>query len=105
MRKNLPVKWSHDAIEQLNAIHEFIKIRSPQNAKHVVQTLFQLGDSLGYFPEKYPIEPYLAHLNQNFRSVPKWSYKIIFEVTSDSIIIVKIFDTYKDPNKIHKDLV
>jgi len=62
----------------------------------------ELAGSLNDFPEKHATEPYLKDEPENYRSVSKWSYKIIFEVTSEEIIIADIFHTSQNPQKITK---
>ncbi|MBD3406591.1 MAG: type II toxin-antitoxin system RelE/ParE family toxin [Candidatus Lokiarchaeota archaeon] len=71
-------------------------------ARYVKKELIKLAGSLNDFPNKYSKEEYLADEPENFRSVSKWSYKIIYEVTSDCLIILDIFHTSQHPNKIKK---
>ncbi|ELR67992.1 hypothetical protein C900_01288 [Fulvivirga imtechensis AK7] len=63
-----------------------------------------LAKSLGDFPEKYPKEPYLLDEPNNYRSVSKWSYKLIYEVTENEVIIVMLFHSSQDPEKIKETL-
>ena len=64
--------------------------------------LLRLAGNLCDYPEKYSIEPYLENESGNYRSVAKWSYKIIYEVTENEIIIAMVFHTKQDPAKISK---
>jgi plasmid stabilization system protein ParE len=59
-----------------------------------------LVSSLNDFPEKYPREEFLMDESENYRSVSKWSYKIIYEVTDEAIIIADIFNTHQHPAKM-----
>ncbi|MFO7881006.1 MAG: type II toxin-antitoxin system RelE/ParE family toxin, partial [Kosmotogaceae bacterium] len=70
---------------------------------HVKRTLFQLAMSLGHFPEKYSKEEYLSGALENYRSVSKWRYKIIYEVTDKYVNIINVFNTSQHPSKIRKD--
>lgn len=66
----------------------------------VKKALVKLAHSLSNFPEKYSVEEYLADEPENYRSVSKWSYKIIYEISEDCIIIADIFHTSQHPSKI-----
>lgn len=59
-----------------------------------------MAHSLNDFPEKYPIEEYLTDEAENYRSASKWSYKLIYEVAEDCIIIADVFHTSQHPSKM-----
>lgn len=69
----------------------------------VKKELIKLVNNLNDFPEKFSIEEYLVDEPENYRSVSKWSYKIIYEVTDDCIIIADVFHTSQHPSKINTD--
>ena len=102
-RKRLPVRWDNEAVESLRDIYEYIKVDSPSGAHHIRKTLLSLANSLGDYPEKYVREPYLEHESNNYRSVNKWSYKLIYEVTEEEVIIVMVFHMSQNPDKITKN--
>jgi len=102
--RKLPVRWDNKAVESLRDIYEYIKEESPSGATKVRKALLSLARSLGDFPEKYPQEPYLKEETNNYRSVSKWSYKLIYEVTDEEVIIVLVFHTSQHPGKIKKKL-
>lgn len=72
------------AKESLDEIYNYIKKDSPQNARKVKKGLIKFAGSLNHFPEKYLREEFLEEEPENYRSVSKWSYKIIYEVTGDA---------------------
>jgi plasmid stabilization system protein ParE len=90
-KKKLPVRWDDSAAQSLQGIFEIIKEESPIQAKRVKDALLLLARSLDDFPEKFSKEFYLADEPNNYRSVSKWSYKMVYEVTDDEIIIVMLF--------------
>lgn len=100
MKKKLPVRWSPKAIYRLESIYDYIAEDSVNAARHVKKNLIQLGGSLGHFPEKYSREASLSEEPNNFRSVSKWHYKIIYEITESYVIIINIFNTNQHPDKI-----
>lgn len=104
VKKKLPVRWSPKAEQRLDGIYDYIAKDSVSAAKHVKKTLIQLGGSLGHFPEKYSKEVYLDKLPGNFRSVSKWRYKLIYELTDEYVNILTIFNTDQHPSKIQSDI-
>lgn len=102
-KRKLPIRWDRLAKDHLDAIFEYIAEESVPAARKVKKELIKLAHSLNDFPEKYPVEQYLSDEPAIYRSVPKWSYKIIYEVTIECIIIVDIFQTSQHPSKIKKE--
>ena len=104
VKKKLPVRWAPKAKNSLDEIYDYIAEDSEDAAKRVKKALIQLGGSLGHFPEKYSREEYLVDQTENYRSVSKWRYKIIYEVTDSYVIIADIFNTDQNPSMILKIL-
>ncbi len=101
--KKLPIRWDRLAKENLDAIYDYIAQDSVPAAKRVKKELIKLAHSLNDFPEKFSKERYLANESEDYRSVSKWNYKIIYEVTSKCIIIADVFHTSRHPSTIKKD--
>ena len=101
-KKRLPIRWDRLAKESLDDIYKYISQDSLQNARKVKKELIKLVGSLNDFPDKYSREEFLEEEPENYRSVSKWSYKIIYEVTDEAIIIADIFHTRQHPSKIGK---
>lgn len=94
----MEIQWRDKAIQELQAIYDYIYEQSPQNAERVINTLLDTGNSLGDFPYKFRKEP---TINQNnIRYVSKWSYKIIYRIEKGVIIIVRVFDSRQNPTKL-----
>jgi plasmid stabilization system protein ParE len=98
----LPIRWDKQAKENLDNIYKYIAEDSVTAARNVKKALIKLAHSLNDFPEKFSVEEFLASEPENYRSVSKWSYKIIYEVTENYIIIVDVFHTSQYPDKIIK---
>jgi len=98
--KKLPIRWDRLAKDNLDAIYHYIAEDSVLAARKVKKELVNMASSLNNFPEKFSIEDYLADVPGNYRSVSKWSYKIIYEVTDECIIIADVFHTSQHPSKI-----
>jgi len=101
-KKKLPIRWDRLAKENLDAIFDYIAEDSVPAARMVKKELVKLTHSLNNFPEKFSFEEYLVNEPENFRSVSKWSYKIIYEVTDECIIIADIFHMSQHPSKMNK---
>lgn len=102
MKKKLPVHWDPRAKKSLDAIYEYIAEDSVSAARHVKKSLAQLAKSLGHFPEKYSNEEFLVDEPRNYRSVSKWRYKIVYEVTDKYLLISDIINTSQHPSKIRR---
>ncbi|WP_372946901.1 type II toxin-antitoxin system RelE/ParE family toxin [Mariniphaga sp.] len=103
-KKKLPIRWDRQAKENLDQIYTYISKDSISDARKVKKELVKLVQSLNDFPEKFSVEPYLADEPENYRSVSKWSYKIIYEITEEYIIVVDVFHTSQHPSKIKEGL-
>ena len=101
-KKKLTIRWDIRAKDNLDKIYDYIAEDSIPEARHVKRELIKLARSLDDFPEKYSKEDVLIDDPQNFRSVSKWSYKIIYEVTPEYIIIADIFHASQHPSKIRR---
>jgi toxin ParE1/3/4 len=100
-KKKIPVRWDKEALEDLRDIYSYIKKESSQGAETVKKEFIRLARTLSTLPEKFPKEPLLED-EGNFRFIPKWDYKLIYEVTSKEIIIAAIFHTSQHPAKLIK---
>jgi len=99
-KKGLPIRWDNKAKENLDRIYDFIAEDSVSAARYVKKNLVKLAHSLNDFPEKYSREEYLTNEPENYRTVSKWSYKIIYEVTDECLIIADVFHTSQHPSRI-----
>ena len=90
--------WRKKASYDLEAIYNYIKLESPQNAVMVFNKIYDLCNSLQIFPEKYPLEKSIN--DPNVRFVVLWNYKIIYSIETDAIAILRIYDTRQHPKKL-----
>ena len=102
-KKKLPIRWDVVAKKHLDNIYDYIEQDSVNAARYVKKELIKLAHSLNDFPEKYSIEEELKDEPENYRSVSKWSYKIIYEVTDECLIIADVFQTSQHPSKMNID--
>ncbi len=95
----MKVIWRKKASDELEAIYNYIKTESEQNALAVFNWIYDLCNSLVVFPEKFPTEPSINNPDVRFAVV--WNYKIIYAIHKNSIVILRIFSTRQNPKKLH----
>lgn len=88
----------------MREIYSYIFEQSKQGAKSVFDTILDLGDSLSTLPSRFPIEVIISNYDQEYRFIPKWSYKIIYTIheNKDQVIIARIFNTNQHPTRLVK---
>lgn len=94
----MKIIWRKKASDELASIYNYISIDSPQNALMVFDKIYELVNSLLLFPERNPVDR--AINNPNVRSASIWDFKIIYSIEKDAIVILRIFGTKQNPNKL-----
>jgi plasmid stabilization system protein ParE len=94
----MQIIWDSKASQDLNDNIKHIAKQSPQNALIVLDTLLELPNSLKKFPYSYPIEPFYSKENISF--ITKWSFKMVYYVSDDTIYIMRVFNTNMHPKRI-----
>lgn len=94
----MKVIWTEKSKESLLDIYSYIFEKSPQNALMVFDELTILGNSLN--DEKLEYSKDLIVNDVAVRFVSIWSYKIIYERTSNEVIIIDVFGSYQSPNRL-----
>ena len=96
----MEVRWRKKASGELEAIYQYIKKESPQNAILVFNSIYDLALSLPDFPYKFPMEPVINI--EKVRYAVLWSFKIIYAVEKDRIVVLRVFNTKQNPKKLKK---
>jgi len=94
----MKVIWSSQAMDSLTSVYDYIYERSPQNALTVLDKLLELGESLAHDFVLYSIDPIIN--KDNFRHITLWSFKLIYEIQDDKVIILEVFDGRQNPDKL-----
>ncbi len=94
----MKVIWSSQVMNSLTSIYDYIYERSPQNALTVLGKLLELGDSLAHDFVSYSIGPITN--KDNFRHITVWSFKLIYEIQGEKVIILEVFDGQQNPDKL-----
>jgi len=102
VKKEPSIIWGNEAKHALRNIYNYIKKReSAERAKMVRDEIVGSAKNLNVFPEKFVEDPYLKDEPENYRFKVIWSYKIIYEVTPDTITVLDVFHTSRNPSNIN----
>ena len=94
----MKVVWEDRALADLKNAISFIALKSPKNAEMVLDELINLSETLSFMSYKFPKE---RHFNkENIRFVSKWSFKMIYQIEKEMIIVLRLFSTHQNPEKI-----
>lgn len=103
VKKHYKVIWDDEAKASLRSIYNYIRNRSSvEQARKVRDEIRELVKSLGFIPHKYVEDPFLKDEPGDNRFKVIWSYKIVYEVTKEEVIILDIFHTSRDPKNLKK---
>jgi toxin ParE1/3/4 len=94
------VVWSEPAKEDLKIIHDYIYHDSPFYAQQVITNIIEKTETLINFPETGRIVPEIN--NSNTREIFIYSYRIIYEIINNDIIIHAVIHGKRDFNKAFK---
>ncbi|MEQ9286100.1 MAG: type II toxin-antitoxin system RelE/ParE family toxin [Cyclobacteriaceae bacterium] len=101
VKKKLRIIWNDEAKNALKSIYNYIKREeSADRAKKVRTEIVESARNLNVFPEKFAEDPYLKDEPGNYRFKVIWSYKIIYEITPETIMILDVFHTSRNPDDI-----
>lgn len=94
----MQIIWEDSALEELNDSVAFIANKSPKNALMVLDGLLELAETLDYMPFKFPKEPF--YNKEDIRYITKYNHKLIYQVKTDKILILRVFPARQNPNKL-----
>lgn len=84
--------WSKDALDQLEDIHFYIffESKSITIADKVVNTIFDSTEILKTQPEIYKLDKQKVNNDGSFRVYSVYDYAISYQITNDSIYILRV---------------
>jgi len=95
------ITWTKKATAQLNREIIYIETQtSSAQADKVRQKILVHISHLEQHPHMGGIESLLSHMKYEYRYVVIWSYKIIYRIAKDKVIISRIFHTSRNPEKM-----
>lgn len=90
----MKIRWTHEALEQLIEIEEFISKDSPGRAASFVERIVEhVEDSLPENPRMGRIVPEIA--NPDIRELLFRNYRIVYRLTESTIEILSVFEGHR----------
>ncbi|MFO7933853.1 MAG: type II toxin-antitoxin system RelE/ParE family toxin [Bacteroidales bacterium] len=101
VKRHYKVVWQDAAKSSLRKIFNYIKKReSLEQATRVKSEIKKEGDSLGFMPHKYTEDQFLEKYGRDIRFKAIWSYKLIYEIMEEHIIILDVIHTSRNPDNM-----
>ncbi len=88
------VIWSIPAKQDLKKIYDYIARDSKYYAEKVSQDILERSEKLNEFPEIGRIVPEIGEVN--IREVIVYSYRLIYEISSDKIEVLALIHCKRD---------
>lgn len=82
------VVWTEPALQQLDAIAEYIALDNPAAASHLVEQVFDTTDRLEDFPQSGRVPPELP--NSIYREVVMPPCRIFYREDEDLVLILYV---------------
>ena len=98
----MKIRWTDNAVKDLNAIYNFYAYRSVRVAIKLYNRILDETYPLSSFPQLAPIEPILSEKTETFRSlvVASGRYKVIYYIKNNQINITHVWDCRKRPENL-----
>jgi toxin ParE1/3/4 len=85
----IPVRWTEQAVGDLQAIREFIERDSPRYGRLVAERLFEATQRIEAFPMSGRIVPELGRAD--VREIIVGEYRIVYRLKSEAAILLTLF--------------
>jgi len=82
------LKWSEEALEDIESIATYIEKNSSVYAKSVVSKFFEKAELLQEFPKTGRIVPEFD--NETIREIFVYSYRFIYKIEKDVVLLVAV---------------
>lgn len=97
--------WDLKADEALDEIHDYyLENYSKKVANKLRREIIDKIEILIEHPEVYPPEPLLKEIPGNLRYILVRHFKVIYEFTGQEVLILYIFNTNKNPDKLFDEI-
>ena len=100
MIKKRKLVWTANAESALEHIYEYIKEDSLKNARKVKDEIQKTARKLLKNPAMYQVDEYYPNNPGNLRRFFNWSYRTVYEIREEVIVILNIYHTSMDTSKI-----
>lgn len=93
----MKVIWTNKAKNALKEIYDYLKVDSVWVAKKVKSELIASANTLVLHPNKYQKDEFYPNNPGNIRRFFKWSYRIVYELHEDKIVILMVLHASREP--------
>lgn len=83
------VRWTEQAVGDLQAIREFIERDSPRYGRLVAERLFDATERIGAFPLSGRVVPELSR--NDVRELIVGEYRIVYRVHTEMAVLLTVF--------------
>ena len=98
MTKALIPEWTNEAISDLRAIYNhLLEWNSERSAQKIIDEISKAPNGI-LFGDQFQIDEYSI----NFRRIIIRNYKILYYFNTESIVIVAVFNTRRNPSKLRR---
>ena len=84
-----PIRWSPEAVADLEAIRDFIARDSPRYAQLVIQRLIEAVDQLASFPTSGRVVPEAER--PELREIIVGAHRVIYRYRHEAVEVITIF--------------
>lgn len=97
----MEVNWTEFAIQNLKAIFDYYSKKASKKIAHQIRKrILDSTRQLENYPNSGQQELNLEKLNLKHRYVIAGNYKVIYRIEEKHVIVIDIFDTRQDPDKM-----
>jgi len=94
------IVWSDKSFFDLEDAYELLVEKSITAANETVESIINKADQLINFPKSGAREPRLFDRKKEYRYLVQKHHKIIYRIEGLKVLIVRVFDTRKSPDKM-----
>ena len=96
---NRTILWSKTAVKQFETAIKYIIADSIVNAEKVSADILKQIVKAAKNPEGFPPDKYKQNNNGSYRAFEKHRYRIVYRFTDNSVQILRVRHTAKEPKK------
>jgi plasmid stabilization system protein ParE len=93
-QRSIQVIWQKRAENALSRFHQYIAKNNPQNARQFIDRMVDFGETLGDFPDKFPISRFPRFADRNYHSaVFEHDFIFFYRVKGKKLFICNVIRT------------
>lgn len=89
----MKIKWTHEALERLFEIEDFISQDSPEQAEKFVDQIIEHAESLSDKPLRGRTVPEIS--NPDIRELIFRKYRIVYRINGNNLEILTVFEGHR----------